>query len=77
MRNMKQGGVGVGTMSHKCEKYESGWGRCEKKRRRVRVKSVRVVTASRGQMMLTMITNRVAISRCPNWVGNQRCIMIK
>ena len=28
MRDMSQGGVGVGTMSHKCGRYESGWSRC-------------------------------------------------
>ena len=26
--NMKQGGVSVGMMSHKCEKYETGWSKC-------------------------------------------------
>ena len=25
---MKQGGVSVGMMSHKCGKYETGWGKC-------------------------------------------------
>ena len=28
MRDMSQGGVSVGTMSHKCGRYESGWSRC-------------------------------------------------
>ena len=28
----KQGGVSVGMVSHKCEKYETGWGKCGKKR---------------------------------------------
>ena len=37
MRDMSQGGVGVGTMSHECERYESGWSRCEKKRKGVRM----------------------------------------
>ena len=31
MGDMNQGGVGVGTMSHKCERYESEWSKCEKK----------------------------------------------
>ena len=44
MGNMKQGGVSVGMMSHKCEKYETGWGKCGKKKGKVRMKSVRVVT---------------------------------
>ena len=44
MGNMKQGRVSVGTMSHKCGKYETGWGECGKKKGRVRMKSVRVVT---------------------------------
>ena len=26
---MSHGGVSVGTMSHKCGKYESEWSRCE------------------------------------------------
>ena len=26
---MSHGGVGVGTMSHKCERYESEWSKCE------------------------------------------------
>ena len=42
--NMKQGGVSVGMTSHKCGKYETGWGKCGKKKGRVRMKSVRVVT---------------------------------
>ena len=41
---MKQGGVSVGMMSHKCGKYEIGWGKCGKKKGRVHMKSVRVVT---------------------------------
>ena len=41
---MKQGGVSVGMMSHKCGKYETGWGKCGKKKGRVHMKSVRVVT---------------------------------
>ena len=40
VRDMSQGRVGVGIMSHKCERCESGWSRCGKKKRRVRVKSV-------------------------------------
>ena len=44
MGNMKQGGASVGMMSHECEKYETGWGKCGKKKGRVRMKSVRVVT---------------------------------
>ena len=40
VRNMSQNGVGVGTMSHKCGRYESGWSRCGKKKRRVHVKSM-------------------------------------
>ena len=37
VRDMSQGGVGVGTMSHERERYESGWSRCEKKRKGVRM----------------------------------------
>ena len=44
MGNMRQGGVSVGMMSHKCGRYETGWGKCGKKKGRVRMKSVRVVT---------------------------------
>ena len=40
MGNMKQGGVSVGTVSHKCGKYETGWSKCGKKKGRVRMKSV-------------------------------------
>ena len=44
MGNMKQGEVSVGMMSHKYGKYETGWGKCGRKKGRVRMKSVRVVT---------------------------------
>ena len=40
MRDMSQGGVSVRAMSHKCERYESEWSKCAKKRKesvRVRV----------------------------------------
>ena len=37
---MSQSGAGVGTMSHKCGKYESEWSECEKKRK----ESVWIVT---------------------------------
>ena len=33
MRDMSQSGVGVGTMSHERERYESEWSRCGKKRK--------------------------------------------
>ena len=46
MRTMKQGEVSVGMMSHKCEKYETGWGECGKKKGRVCMKCVRVVTTT-------------------------------
>ena len=29
MREMSHGGAGVGTMSHKHERYESEWSKCE------------------------------------------------
>ena len=45
--NMKQGGVSVRMVSHWCGKYETGWGKCGKKKGRVRMKSVRVVTERR------------------------------
>ena len=32
MRNVTQSGVGVGTMSHNCGKYESECSRCEKRK---------------------------------------------
>ena len=34
---MSQSGVSVGTMSHKCERYESEWSRCGKEKKRVHV----------------------------------------
>ena len=34
VRDMSQSGVGVGEMSHNRERYESGWSRCEKERRK-------------------------------------------
>ena len=37
MRGMSQSGVSVGTMSHKHERYESGWGKCGKEKKRVHV----------------------------------------
>ena len=33
VRGMSQSGVSVGTMSHECERYESEWSRCGKKRK--------------------------------------------
>ena len=42
MREMSQSGASVRTMSHKCEKYESEWSRCEKKKKRVHVNHNRV-----------------------------------
>ena len=30
---MSQSGVSVRAVSHKCGKYESGWSKCEKKRK--------------------------------------------
>ena len=34
MRDMSQSGVSVGVMSHKCERYESEWSRCGKRKER-------------------------------------------
>ena len=34
---MSHSGASVGTMSHRCGKYESEWSKCEKKRKRVHV----------------------------------------
>ena len=45
---MSQGGVGVGTMSHKRGRYESGWSRCGKEKGRVHVKSVWIITELSG-----------------------------
>ena len=33
VRDMSQSGVSVGAMSHKCERYESEWSKCGKKRK--------------------------------------------
>ena len=33
VRDMSQSGVSVGTMSRECERYESEWSKCGKKRK--------------------------------------------
>ena len=53
---MKQGGVSVGTVSHKCGNYETGWGRCGKKKGRVRMKSVRVVTRMQDNFEIHLLS---------------------
>ena len=36
MRDMSQSGVSVRTMSHKRERYESEWSKCEKEKESIR-----------------------------------------
>ena len=73
---------GVGTMSHKCGKYETGWskcgndesqvweiwnrvGKCGKKKGRVHMKSVQVVTLPPSQLMVCIDINASHFLFCP------------
>ena len=61
----------MGTVSCKCERYESGWSRCGKKKGRVRVKSVRIVTTFKDHLV-TWIVDYI---QCVNSEGEARHLL--